>query len=805
MRIALLTILLMILPKAFPGPVDKYRLEQLPDGINLFYENYSLRIQVCSPRIIHIVCTPENRLSEDTSLVVRKKWAPASWKLERKGQSILLKTAEITVDINTATVLCQFYTAAGNFILAEKERAFSPTIVDGTTEWNAFQTFRLSPDEAIYGLGQHQNGWMNYRDKEVTLIQTNTTAVVPFLVSTQGWGILWDNYSKTYFRDDRNGATFWSEYGNVVDYYAVFGKSMDEVIAGYREATGIAPLFGKWAYGFWQSKERYQSAKELTDVVAEYRMRRLPLDVIVQDWRYWGENNMWSSMEFDSKVYPDPAKSLELLHSLFHVHYMISIWPALGRDTKVFKELNGKGLIYPPIHWSGGHLFDAYSPEARNIYWKFVKEGLMSKGIDGLLVDGTEPELDDQHTFEESERTIKKLGSTAIGPTYRYLNPYSLAITTGIYDNWRSGYPSKRVLILTRSAFAGQQRNAAITWSGNINASFDVLRRQISAGLNFSASGIPYWTSDIGGFFISGHDKGFGPGQYPGGCKDPAYKELFVRWFQFGAFCPIFRSHGTQTPREIWQFGDIGDWGYDAMTRFLNLRYRLLPYIYSVAWKVTSEGSTMMRPLAMDFSDDKKVYSLDKEYLFGPSILVCPVTEEQYFPLDTVANKYRSLDSPASIEVYLPKGSNWIDFWTGETVEGGRSITRETPIDILPLFIRAGSIIPMGPFLQYADEKPADPIELRIYTGADGSFTLYEDEGDSYRYEQGYFSTIQFSWQHETGSLTISKRRGTFPGILQTRTFRIVVVTPGHGTGIEFTSNSDKVIQYSGEEMVVKP
>jgi len=804
MRIALLSLVLMVSSTSFPGPRDNYRLEKLPDGIILLYENYSLKIQVCSSRILHIVCSPDTRLPVDKSLVMIRKWEPIPWEFGKKGQTVILKTSEITVEINTATILCRFLNSKGTLILEEKERAFSPTITDGIAGWNAFETFKLSSDEGIYGLGQHQNGWLNHRGKEVTLVQTNTTAVNPFMVSTKGWGILWDNYSKTYFHDDRNGATFWSEYGDVVDYYLFYGKNMDEVIAGYREATGVAPLLGKWAYGFWQSKDRYESAKELTDVVAEYRMRRLPLDVIVQDSRYWGGNNMWSSMKFDPRVYPEPEKSLELLHNLFHVHYMISIWPALGRDTKVFKELYEKGLTFSPVHWSGGHLFDAYSQEAFGIYWKYVNDGLMSKGIDGLWIDGTEPELAEQQTFEESEANIKKLGVTAIGPTYRYLNPFSLVVTQGIFEKWRSSYPDKRVLILTRSAFAGQQRNAAITWSGDINASYDVLRRQISAGLNFSVAGIPYWTMDIGGFFITGHDKGFGPGRYPGGCKDPAYKELFVRWFQFGAFCPIFRSHGTQTPREVWQFGDIGDWGYDALTKFLNLRYRLLPYIYSVAWHVTSEGRTMMRALPMDFREDKKVYNLDNEYLFGPSILVCPVTEEQYFPLDTIRNKTRSFNSPASVSLYLPKGTGWIDFWTGETVEGGATIIRETPIDILPLYIRSGSIIPMGPFLQYAEEKPADPIELRIYPGADGSFTLYEDEGDSYRYENGKFATINFSWSHETGTLTIGKRTGSFQGILQTRQFQIVIVTANHGTGVEIEPHPDKVIQYTGEKLIVK-
>lgn len=725
MRMALFTIYIMVAMTSFARLPEKYRLEQLPDGIILFYENFSIKVQVCSTRIFHIVCVPDTKLPDDSILVVAEKIGPSDWKLERKGQTVILRTSEISVEINTATILCRFLDATGAVALEEKERAFSPTVINGTQGWNSFETFKLSSDEGIYGLGQHQNGWMNHRGKEVTLVQTHTTEVNPILVSTKGWGILWNNYSKTYFRDDRNGATFWSEHGDKVDYFVFFGRDMDQVIDGYRDATVATPMLGKWAYGFWQSKGYYSTAKELTDVAAEYRMRRLPLDAIVQDRRDWGETATRSSKKLDYKVFPETVKSLELLHNPFHIHYMISIWPVMKRDTMILKELSGKGFTNEPVYRSRERLFEADSSETREIFWNYLDDGLMSKGVDGQWID--------------------------------------------------------------------------------INASYNVLRRNICSGLNLSASGIPYWTTDIGGFFITGHDNGSALGRYSGGCKNPSYKELYIRWFQFGSFCPIFRSNGTQYPREVWQFGDIGDWGYDAMTRFLNLRYRLLPYIYSVAWKVTSEGSTMIRPLAMDFSADKKVYNLVNEYLFGSSILVCPVTEEQYFPLDTLLNKPCPSSNAASINVYLPKSTRWIDFWTGEQFEGGENVQRETPINILPLFIRAGSIIPMGPILQFTDEKAADPIELRIYPGADGSFTLFEDEGDSYRYKEGKFATIGFSWNDMTGALTIGERKGTFPGMLQLRTFRIVIVSPGHGTGVEITPNPDKVVQYYGGNLIIKP
>ena len=779
-----------------------YLLEQLPNGVILKYDYYMLKVEICAPKIIHVVCSPDKMIPKKNSLSVVNTWKTVDWELIKKGKYVILQTDEMKVEIDPTTVLCKFYNKDGELILAEKERAFSPVSLNEIQTWNVFGTFKLTPDEGIFGLGQHQYGWMNHRDKEVVLVQTNTTAVNPFLVSTKGWGILWDNYSKTYFRDNKSGATFWSEYGDVVDYYLFLGDDIDEVIAGYRLATGPAPMFGKWAFGFWQSKERYETAKEITDVVAEYRMRRLPIDVIVQDWRYWGENTQWSSMNFDPKVYPEPEKTIEKLHNMFHVHYLISIWPAVGRDTELFKELNNKGLTYPPVHWSSGFLYDAFNPEARDIYWRYISEGLMSKGVDGLWMDATEPELADQHTFEESELNIKKFGTTALGPIDRFLNPYSLLTTEGVYGKWREEFPDKRVIILTRSAFTGQQRNGAITWSGNINASYDVMRRQISAGLNFCMAGIPYWTTDIGAFFLEGHDKGFGPGEYPDGPRDPAYKELYVRWFQFGAFCPIFRSHGTQAPREVWQFGNVGDWGYETMAKFLNLRYRLLPYIYSQSWKVTSQGYTLMRGLPMDFSHDQKTYDIDDEYLFGPSFLVAPVTVEQYFKKDTTQN--RSQADPASREIYLPAKTSWYDFWTGDVHEGGETIIRETPIDIMPLYVKAGSIIPMGPLLQYAEQKPADPIELRIYPEDDGSFTLFEDEGDAYNYEKGDYSTIDFSWNHESSTLSIGKRKGNFPGMLHSRTFHIVVVRPDHGVGVEITSNPDQVVNYSGSERSVK-
>nr|NQU90644.1 DUF5110 domain-containing protein [Bacteroidota bacterium] len=713
--------------------------------------------------------------------------------------SIQMSTDKINLEYNKPDGLVTFYDKNGKTILKEKNRRIESDSLNGKEIKHVEGTFQLDDEEAIYGLGQIQEGCMNFRGKDLTLIQTNTVAVVPFLISTKSYGILWDNYSKTLFSDNEKGCTFWSEIGDGVDYYFIAGDDMDDVISGYRDATGKAPMFGKWAFGYWQSKERYQDAEDLMNIVKEFREKEIPIDNIVQDWCYWGDDedfqtvrDQWSSMYFDPSSYPEPEKTIAEIHNKYHMHYMISIWPALGVESDIYKEMFDRGFIYPPEHWSTGYLYDAYSTEARDIYWKHIKAGLVSKGVDALWMDGTEPELGNQHDFVTSENNIKKFGQTTLGPMAKYLNTYSLATTEGIYKNFRRDFPEKRVFILTRSGFAGQQRNAAVTWSGDINARFDVLQDQISAGLNFSMAGVPYWTHDIGAFFIDGHDYGNGPAEYPGGIENMSYRELYVRWFQFGAFSPIFRSHGTQTPREPWQFGNPGDWAYDAILKFDNLRYRLLPYIYSQAWRVTNENYTLMRGLAMDFASDKKVLNINNEYLFGPSFLVCPVTEHQYYPLEGKADK-----KTKTFPVYLPDGTAWFNFWTGEKFEGGSELNVHTPIDEMPLFVKAGSIIPMGPFKQWADEFPEDPIELRIYPGADGEFVLYEDENDNYNYEKGVYATIPITWDNANRNLTIGNRQGTFPGMLEKRTFNIVVVEKGTGVGVDIAS-PQQAVEYVG-------
>jgi alpha-D-xyloside xylohydrolase len=783
------------------------------NGITFPREDQNIRITVCTDRIIRVEYGFPDSVSKRKSLVVTRNWDPVKFKTGTSGNEIMISTDYLKVKLDKNTGNINFEDKTGKTLLSETKRTLVTDTIMNEPVYHLYQNWKLSDEEAIYGLGQLQNGRMNLRNTIDTLIQTNTVAVNPFLISTKGYGILWDNYSKTIFKDNEEGASFWSEAGEEIDYYFIAGDNPDKVISGYRQATGKAPMFGKWAFGFWQSKERYVDEKDLMSVVKEYRRRKIPIDNIVQDWNYWADisnkdsiwasaKNNWSSMRFHPSTYKDPAKAIDKIHKEYHMHYMVSIWPVVGPKTAIYKEMKQKGFLYPPKHWSSGYLYDAYNKEARDLYWKYIKNGLMNKGVDALWMDGTEPEVADQHNFKISEGYIKQIGQTALGPIAKYLNTYSLMTTTGVYNNWRKDFPDKRVFILTRSAFTGQQRNAAVTWSGDVNANWHVFKNQITAGLNFCAAGIPYWTTDIGAFFIHGRDEIEGGGGIFKDHKQDAYREFYVRWFQFGAFSPIFRSHGTHTPREFWRFGDQGDWAYEALLKTDRLRYRLLPYIYSLAWKVTDDDYTIMRPLAMDFVNDHNTYNIPDQYMFGPSLMVCPVTEEQYFPLDK-SKKVKS-NYTGSREVYLPKGNDWYDFRTGEKFNGGQNITTQTPVDIIPLFVKAGAILPMGPYKQFAAEKQEDPIELRVYTGSDASFVIYEDENDNYNYEKGKYTEINIEWNEKEGKLIIGNRKGNFKGMPEEKTFHIIWAGKQHGAGVDIEKNADKIIKYTGKKIIIK-
>jgi alpha-D-xyloside xylohydrolase len=577
----------------------------------------------------------------------------------------------------------------------------------------------------------------------------------------------------------------------------MFGGNADGVIACMRDLTGQVPMFPLWTFGYWQSKERYKSQDELVGVVKKYRELGVPLDGIIQDWQYWGNNYLWNAMEFLNSDYSNPQKMVDDIHNL-NAHMIISIWNSFGPQTKQYKELDKIGALmnfqtwpqsgsdkWPPIkdYPSGVRVYDPFNPEARDIYWKYLNKGIFSLGMDGWWMDSSEP---DHLDFKPSDLDNK----TYLGSFRKVRNAFPLMTVGGLYQHQRSVSSDKRVFILTRSAFAGQQRYGANTWSGDVTASWDALKNQISAGLNFSLSDIPYWNSDIGGFFLSRFRKKL---------DDAGYRELYTRWIQFGTFCPMMRSHGTDAPREIYQFGKKGDKVYDAIEKYINLRYSLLPYIYSASWDITAKQSSMMRALMMDFADDKQALDINDEYMFGKSLLVCPVTNPMYSK-DTKED----FSTLKSRELYLPKGTGWYDFWTGEKFAGGQTIKKEAPIDIIPLYVKAGTILPVGPKVQYATEKKWDNLEIRVYEGANGVFTLYEDENDNYNYEKGVYSTITFNWNDTKKVLTISDRKGSFPGMLTGRKLNIIKVSAGNGSGMEDSEKYNKVVDYNGMKVIIK-
>jgi len=706
---------------------------------------------------------------------------------------VIVKSSKIEARLNLVSGSISFYRLTGGLLLQEKENGTVFTDFDytGRKTFSVSQSFVLEQNEAIYGLGQQQKGKMVQRNIKLKMIQGNTDDYVPFFLSVKGYGLFWDNYSPTIFTDTPNETVFVSEVGDAVDYFFMDGGNADGVIRQMRKLTGSVPMFPLWTFGYWQSKERYKSQDEIVGVVRKYRELGVPLDGIIQDWQYWGNNYLWNAMEFLNTEFYDPQKMLEDIHAM-HAHIMISIWNSFGPMTKQYKELKEIGALLDFITWpesgsdkwpprldypSGVRVYDAYSPQARDIYWKYLKNGLFSLGIDGWWIDSSEP---DHLQFKDED--LNNL--TYLGTFRSVRNAYPLMTVGGVYTHQRQETSEKRVFILTRSAFAGQQRFGANTWSGDVVASWEALRNQISAGLNFSLCGIPYWNSDIGGFFLW---------NFPKKLNDPAYRELYVRWLQFGAFCPMMRSHGTDAPREIYQFGQKGEPIYDAIETFIKLRYRLLPYIYAAAWDVTANHATMMRALVMDFAHDSKALDINDEYMFGKAILVCPITGPMY--------AHEDFEHLNSRELYLPQGTDWHDFWTGEKFQGGQTITRKTPIDIMPLYIKAGSILPIGPAVQYANEKKWDNLQIRIYEGADGEFTLYEDEGDNYNYEKGMHATITFKWDDKKKILTIGKRKGEFPNMLVSRTFSIVKVSNKEGIGMQVEENVGKIIRYDGKEV----
>lgn len=844
-------IFLLISSFARAGTTD-FKKEK--DGVAFSLPWGTMRIQVCADRIFRVSAAPTNTLPPLENFVVTAKWKGAPFTVHEADDVVVIATKQLQARVERQSGSITFLDAAGNVLLQEPAaggKNFLPA--ENKSFYQVDQTFESSPDEFLYGLGQYQEGLWNWRGLPRELRQHNMTCTMPMLVSSRGYGLLWDNASLTDFnppaneialqhvdipgtnvirripisswqgtfttsvageyafiaKSDNNReefsisvdgqqiagisnywtprslcgtiqlpanktceilvrgnghlslsaglrtetTTFRSQLGRALDYTFFYGPQLDDVISGYRQATGDAPMWPEWAFGFWQCRERYHNQAELLAAAAEFRRRQIPLDLIVQDWQYW-TNKAWGAYEFDLSRYPDAAGMLRQLHDE-HIRFMISLWCNPSGSTRAALDEKTKML---------GKWIDVFDPVARDIRWKYVNREFFQKGADAWWGDATEP----------GDNGSDMIGHQSVmGSSDSLFNAYSLFANESLYEGQRATSNEKRVCILTRSAFPGLQRYAAGIWSGDISGNWETFRRQIPAGLNFCMTGVPYWTTDCAGFWRPGD-------QY----TSPDYNELLSRWFEWSTFCPIQRIHGGNTQTEVWKWLPETQ---KILTDYDDLRHQLLPYTYSVSWQVTHNNSTMMRALAFDFGNDRKALATGDEYLFGPAFLVAPVTAPQE------TNK----------TVYLPSGTRWINFWTGENFGGGNSVETAAPLEQIPLFVRAGSILPIGPLVQYAGEKPADPLELRIYRGANGSFTLYEDEGDNYNYEHGAYSTIQCVWDDAKQALTIGNRSGKFPGMLNERTFRVVFVSPAHGIGAAMDEKPDAIIPYTGNAVTV--
>lgn len=792
------------------------------DGIRLETEEGLMQIDWCTPDIARIRYTLNAEFSGKESLMVvsRPEAEAVEYKVTDLGGHVEIATARLSILVDKATCAFSYRDADGRLLTREPGRGGKTlerteiyrTVFDADADSvetgqgadglraraegvsrrlarEAFHTkleFEWQKGEALYGLGSHEEGMMNLRGQHQYLYQQNMKAVVPVLVSTRGYGILVDSGSYMTFHDDAFGSYLWSDADEEMDYYFIHGPEFDEITAGIRYLTGEAPMLPKWSFGYVQSKERYVSQQELIDIVQEYRERSLPLDGIVLDWQSW-TGNLWGQKTFDPERFPDPAQMVERLHAM-NAKLMVSIWPIMGAGGDNHEEMKAGGFLL-----GNQATYDAFSEEARAMYWKQANEGLFAHGIDAWWCDCTEPFEADWKGAVKPEPEQRMLINTA--ESKRYLDPglinaYSMQHSKGIYEGQRAVTSDKRVINLTRSAYAGQHRYATITWSGDTAANWETLRRQIADGLNFCVTGSPYWTLDIGAFFVQKRkEQWFWNGDYNEGVADLGYRELYVRWFQLGAFLPMFRSHGTDTPREIWQFGQEGELMYDTLVKYLKLRYRLIPYIYSLAGAVAHRSYTMLRALAFDYREDTRVHDIGDQFMFGPAFMVAPVTEAMYYG----PGSHELQETRKQRSVYLPEGE-WYDYWTDERLEGGRDMEARADLTTLPLFVRAGSIVPAGPETQYTDEQPDAVISLKVYSGKDAAFILYEDEGDNYNYENGSCSMITLKWSEADRSLTIGEREGRYERMPEVRQFAVEIA--GQAGSCSVT--------YSGEAVTVR-
>ena len=896
----------------------------------------SIKLEVISDKIIHVVASAEGAAETPLSLMIaEEQFKPAKFSVAQKADQVYVSTAALIVQASLKTGALEFKDVSGKTILLNGSKSLTPAIHNGESSYAVKQVFQVAPDEAFYGLGQHQNGTMNYRGKQVELLQYNTEVAVPFLVSSNNYGILWDNYSITrvgdvrdylplsslklfskegcagwltatytskkdpssiyvtrpesvidysYLKDqkkfpegykladgivtwegsfvspftgthnfltkyggyikiwidgkqvaekwrqawnpgteltsvnlvkdksyaikiewkpdggesyiamswlsplpekEQNTLAFSSEAGDAINYYFIHGNNADEVISGYRSLTGKATMLPKWAMGFWQSRERYKTQDEIINTVKEFRERKIPLDNIVLDWSYWKEDQ-WGSQQFDETRFPNPEGMIKDLHEKYNTHFMISVWAKFYEGIDTYNEFDKNGWLYKRniidgrLDWIGkgykNTFYDAYNPAARKGFWNLLNKHLYSKGVDAWWMDASEPDI---HSNLDIASRKEIMTPTYLGNSTKYFNAFPLQNAKGIYEGQRSTNPNDRVFILTRSAYAGMQRYAAATWSGDIGSRWEDFKAQIPAGINFSLSGMPYWTTDIGGFAV---EKRY---ENAKGEDLKEWRELQTRWYQYGAFTPLFRAHGQFPYREIFNIAPEKHPAYQSMLYYNKLRYRLMPYNYSLVGKTYHHDFTIMRGLIMDFPDDKTVRNIDDQFMFGQALLINPVY--QY--------------GATQRDVYLPAGTNWYDLYTGKQLTGGRKVTAEAPYERMPVYVKEGSIIPFGPALQYTSEKAADTLTLYVYTGTNAVFTVYEDEGTNYNYEKGDYSQIPLNYDENTKTLSIGNRRGNFPGMLKNRTFQVVWITPSTPLPLDFSSKPHQIVSYSGQEV----
>lgn len=923
---------------------------QTNDGVIVFTDpvftqtSKAIKLEVVSANIIRVIAAPGKEVLARHSLItVDIKKTGITWNLVPSKDYLTLKTSAISALVNLKTGVVSFRDNTGKKIITEKPvagRSFQPAIFDGKRYYSLTQAFQSTEDDAWYGLGQHQDGIMNYRGQQVNFFQNNTEVAIPFLISSKNYGILWDNYSLTragdirplhqlsalqlyskenepgwltasyandknrpqelvteraetainmeflgdsriqlpkefnaaagkviwegsiasylngihQFRftfggslkvwfdgklvldhwrkswnpapalipvnmktgekvpvriewtpeggesymslkwqepltpEEQNTFSFCSEAGQQIDYYFIYGANMDEVISGYRTLTGKAPIVPKWALGFWQSRERYKTQNEILSTVEEFRKRKIPIDNIVLDWSYWREAE-WGSQDFDEKRFPSPDSMIEELHKKYNTRIMISVWPKFYEGIPAYKEFDKKGWLYKKNiadrqrDWiANGYIstfYDAFNENARKGFWDLINKKIYSKGIDAWWMDASEPDI---LSNVDPEKRKLQMNPTALGSAAEYLNAYPLQNAKGIYEGQRSTDPDKRVFLLTRSGFAGSQRYGAAIWSGDIGTTWRDMKYQIAAGVNFSMSGLPYWTMDIGGFVV--------PQKFesPDSASLEEWRELNTRWYQFGAFVPLFRAHGQFPFREIFNIAPEDHAAYKSFLFYDRLRYRLMPYIYSLAGATYHTNYTIMRGLVMDFAKDTAVLNIDDQYMFGPSFLISPVYE------------YRQTKR----SLYLPKCAGWYDLYSGKWYAGGQKLIANAPYERMPVFVKAGSILPFGPELQYSSERSADTITLNIYAGADATFNLYEDEGTNYNYEKGAYAVIPIKYTEATNTVTIGDRKGTFDGIISTRTFRINLITPDKTMQLDMNGKCDEEVVYEGKKMQIK-